>query len=121
MKPRYENYLMISELPTRLDTKMMILTPRQKNGDRFRFWSGFCQNEGSISFEELPVTNIRSTKLDQAYLILSLLNVVPDTKKKINPTKDDYNKALASDDPTKITTSDLENLAKEAMKKFKSL
>ncbi len=36
-------------------------------------------------------------------------------------TVDDYNKALASDDPTKITTSDLENLAKEAAKKFKSL
>lgn len=45
---------------------------------------------------------------------------MPD-KKKINTTKDDYEKALASDDPTKITTADLEGLAKEAMKKFKSL
>lgn len=44
-----------------------------------------------------------------------------DTKKKINTTKDDYDKALASDDPTKISTAELENLAKEAMKKFKSL
>ena len=44
-----------------------------------------------------------------------------DTKKKLNTTQDDYSKALASDDPTKISSSDLENLAKEAMKKFKSL
>lgn len=44
-----------------------------------------------------------------------------DTKKKMNTTKDDYDKALASDNPTKITTSDLENLAKESIKKFKSL
>ena len=42
-------------------------------------------------------------------------------KKKMNTTEDDYNKALASDDPTKITTDDLEKFAKEAMKKFKSL
>lgn len=42
-------------------------------------------------------------------------------KKKLNNTKDDYENALASEDPTKITTEDLENLAKEAMKKFKSL
>lgn len=41
--------------------------------------------------------------------------------KKIKTTKDEYDKALASDDPTKITQSELENLAKEAMKKFKSL
>jgi len=57
----------------------------------------------------------------KAYLILNAINVMPDTKKKINTTKDDYDKALASDDPTKISASDLENLAKEAMKKFKSL
>ncbi len=44
-----------------------------------------------------------------------------DTKKKLNTTQDDYEKALASDDPMKITHNDLENLAKEAMKKFKSL
>ncbi len=42
-------------------------------------------------------------------------------KKKLNTTKEDYDKALASEDPTKITSTDLENLAKEAMKKFKSL
>jgi hypothetical protein len=58
--------------------------------------------------------------MDQAYLILSILNTMPD-KKKMNTTKDDYEKALASDDPTKITTTDLETLAREAMKKFKSL
>jgi hypothetical protein len=58
--------------------------------------------------------------LDQAYLILNVPNIMPD-KKKMNTTKDDYDKALASSDPTKITTADLEELAKEAMKKFKSL
>jgi len=42
-------------------------------------------------------------------------------KKKIKTTEDDYNEALASDDPTKITTDDLEKFAKEAIKKFKSL
>ena len=43
-------------------------------------------------------------------------------KKKIKSnTEDEYNKALASDDPTKISTADLEKLAKDAMKKFKSL
>lgn len=36
-------------------------------------------------------------------------------------SKDDYNKALASDDPTKITNKEIEDLAKEAIKKFKSL
>lgn len=42
-------------------------------------------------------------------------------KKKLGNTKDEYERALASDDPTKITTADLERLAKEAAKKFKSL
>ncbi len=41
--------------------------------------------------------------------------------KKMSNTQDEYDDALASDDPTKITNEDLENLAKEAMKKFKSL
>ncbi len=45
---------------------------------------------------------------------------MPEEKKKISTTQDDYDKALASNDPTK-TTIDLEKLAKEAMKKFKSL
>ena len=45
---------------------------------------------------------------------------MPEEKKKISTTKDDYDKAVVSDDPTK-TSIDLENLAKEAMKKFKSL
>jgi hypothetical protein len=55
-----------------------------------------------------------------SYLILDAMSNMPD-KKKISTTKDDYEKALASDNPTKITAADLENLAKEAMKKFKSL
>lgn len=50
-----------------------------------------------------------------------ITNDIMEDKKKIKTTEDDYNKALASDDPTKITTADLEKLAKEAMKKFKSL
>ena len=41
-------------------------------------------------------------------------------KIKIN-TEEDYNKALASNDPTKITNKHIEDLAKEAIKKFKSL
>lgn len=41
--------------------------------------------------------------------------------KKIKTSEEDYNKALASDDPTKVSTEELEKLAKEAMKKFKSL
>ena len=45
-----------------------------------------------------------------------------DEKKKMKSnTEDDYNKALASDDPTNISKDDLEKMTKEAMKKFKSL
>lgn len=43
------------------------------------------------------------------------------SKKKKQNTDEEYNEALASDDPTTVTSEDLENLAKEAMKKFKSL
>lgn len=42
-------------------------------------------------------------------------------KKKFSNTQDDYDKAIASEDPTKDSGTDLEKLAKEAMKKFKSL
>jgi len=41
--------------------------------------------------------------------------------KKMQNTQDDYDEALASDDPTLISNQDLENMAKEAVKKFKSL
>jgi len=41
--------------------------------------------------------------------------------KKLSNTEEEYNDALASDDPTKVGPEDLEKLAKEAMKKFKSL
>ena len=45
-----------------------------------------------------------------------------DEKKKMKSnTEDDYNKALASDDPTTVSKDDLEKMTKEAMKKFKSL
>ena len=50
-----------------------------------------------------------------------MINYIMKDKKKMKTTEDEYNKALVSDDPTKITTDDLEKLAKDAMKKFKSL
>lgn len=44
-----------------------------------------------------------------------------DKTRKIKTTEDDYNKSLASDDPTRISADDLEKFAKDAIKKFKSL
>ena len=44
-----------------------------------------------------------------------------DKKKKFSNSEDEYNDALATADPTKDDNTDLEKLAKEAMKKFKSL
>lgn len=45
-----------------------------------------------------------------------------DEKKKMKSnTEDEYNKALASDDPTIISEGEKERLAREAIKKFKSL
>jgi len=41
--------------------------------------------------------------------------------KKLSNSEKEYNDALATADPTKIDNLDLEKLAKEAMKKFKSL
>jgi ribosome recycling factor len=41
--------------------------------------------------------------------------------KKLTNTKKEYDDAIVSEDPTKISESDLEKLAKEAIKKFKSL
>ena len=42
-------------------------------------------------------------------------------QKKISNTEEEHKKALASDDPTQVSQEDLENFAKEAMKKFKSM
>ena len=42
------------------------------------------------------------------------------SKMKKNSEKE-YKEALATEDPTKISEKDLEDLAKEAVKKFKSL
>ena len=42
-------------------------------------------------------------------------------KKMKSNTEDEYNKALVSDNPTKISKEDLEKMTREAMKKFKSL
>ena len=41
--------------------------------------------------------------------------------KKLNNSEEEYNEALASDDPTQVSKDELESFAKEAMKKFKSL
>lgn len=41
--------------------------------------------------------------------------------KKLTNTKKEYEDALASEDPTKISKKDLQELAKESVKKFKSL
>ena len=41
--------------------------------------------------------------------------------KRIQNSEDEYNEALASEDPTQISKDELEKFAKEAMKKFKSL
>lgn len=42
-------------------------------------------------------------------------------KKMPRGSADEYGKALASDDPTKISQDDLERLALDAAKKFRSL
>ena len=45
-----------------------------------------------------------------------------DEKKKMKSnSEDEYNKALASEDPTKISKEEQEKLTREAIKKFKSL
>jgi len=41
--------------------------------------------------------------------------------KKLTNTKKEYEDALASEDPTKISKKDLQELAKESIKKFKSI
>lgn len=47
--------------------------------------------------------------------------MVEEKKKIKSNTEDEYNKALVSDDPTKISKDSQEILAREAIKKFKSL
>ena len=42
-------------------------------------------------------------------------------KKMKSNTEDEYNKALATDDPTIISEEEKERLTREAIKKFKSL
>ena len=49
-------------------------------------------------------------------------STLTDEKKKMKlNTEEDYNKALASEDPTKISKEEQEKLTREAIKKFKSL
>ncbi len=47
--------------------------------------------------------------------------MVEEKKKIKSTTADEYNNALVSDDPTKISKYAQETLAREAIKKFKSL
>jgi hypothetical protein len=42
-------------------------------------------------------------------------------KRMKSNTEDEYNKALASEDPTVISEKEKERLTREAIKKFKSL
>lgn len=44
-----------------------------------------------------------------------------DKKKMKSNTEDEYNKALASEDPANISKETQEKLARDAIKKFKSL
>ena len=44
-----------------------------------------------------------------------------DKSKREQNSEEEYNEAIASDDPTQVSKDELENFAKEAMKKFKSL
>ena len=56
------------------------------------------------------------------YNKVEIHNIFMEEKKKMKSnTEDDYNKALASDDPTVITEEEKERLTREAIKKFKSL
>ena len=41
--------------------------------------------------------------------------------KKMNNSKEEYDEALASEDPTQVSNQDLQDMAKESIKKFKSL
>jgi hypothetical protein len=47
--------------------------------------------------------------------------MVEPKSKKLKNTEKEYEDALATSDPTKISDKDLEELAKESIKKFKSL
>lgn len=42
-------------------------------------------------------------------------------KSKLGNTKKEYEDALATSDPTKISDAELQDMAKNAIKKFKSL
>ena len=41
--------------------------------------------------------------------------------KKMKNSKEEYDEALASEDPTQVSNQDLQDMAKESIKKFKSL
>jgi len=47
--------------------------------------------------------------------------IMEEKKRMKSNTEDEYNKALASEDPTVISEEEKERLTREAIKKFKSL
>ncbi|HEU5487869.1 MAG TPA: hypothetical protein VFV16_03500 [Candidatus Nitrosotalea sp.] len=48
-------------------------------------------------------------------------NTMEEKKRMKSNTEDEYNKVLASEDPTVISEEEKERLTREAIKKFKSL
>lgn len=42
-------------------------------------------------------------------------------EEKLSNTDEEHKEAIASEDPTQVSQEDLQNFAKEAMKKFKSM
>lgn len=50
-----------------------------------------------------------------------MISPVSEDKKRRSNTDDEYNDAVALEDPTKISKKSQEDLAREAIKKFKSL
>lgn len=50
-----------------------------------------------------------------------ITHLMPEEKKMKQNTEDEYKKALASDDPTKMSKNSQEDMVREAIKKFKSL
>ena len=69
-----------------------------------------------FSFEQAQLSPVRDINAR-----LQVLSMVEEKKKMKSNTEDEYNKALASDDPTKISKDAQEELAREAIKKFRSL
>lgn len=63
----------------------------------------------------------QTIKFNRDKLQVELDYTMEQNKKMKSNTEKEYNEALASDDPTKITKEEQERLTREAIKKFKSL